>query len=140
MLSIDRLPTALIVAALLAACAGNPQPGDPGYRFNVAGEYAASFVVEGNPYGGRMTLTTASGGAVSGNLTVTSPFTMESTLSGTIAADSLRLTLPYATPQNCFGTASLVGAIAEGGVGAAGTMSLDDSCDGALTGTFTLSR
>src|SRR5688500_18288951 len=118
---IDRSPAALVVAALFSACAGNPQPGDPGYPFNLTGEYAASFVVEGNPYGGRITLATGPGGAVSGSLTVTSPFTMESAVSGAVAADSLRLTFPYSTPLNCFGTLALNGAIADGGGGAAGT-------------------
>jgi hypothetical protein len=126
-------------AALLLACAGNPRPGEPGYRFNVEGTYRASFVVEGTPYGGTMALATAPGGAVTGSMMVVDP-PMDSQATGSVAADTLRLTIPYSMPNGCTGTASLLGPIADGGDAVSGTMALQDSCGGALSGTFSFSR
>jgi hypothetical protein len=129
----------LSAIALIAACAGNPRPGEPGYRFNVEGTYRASFVVEGTPYGGTMTLATAPGGAVTGSMIVVDP-SMDSSVTGSVAADTLRLTIPYSMPNGCTGTASLLGPIADGGGGASGRMDLQDSCGGGLAGTFSFSR
>ena len=131
---------ALLIAAGLTACAGNPQPGDPGYRFNVSGRYAASFVVEGTPYTGTVDLSTAAGGDVTGSMAITSPVEMTSNATGSVVADTLRLTIPYQSPDGCGGTALLTGTIAEGGGTVGGAMDLDDSCGGPLTGSFTLTR
>lgn len=129
-----------VVAGLVAACAGNPQPGDPGYRYNVSGRYAATFVVEGTPYTGTMDLATAAGGAVTGTMAITSPGEMTSSASGALAADTLRLTIPYQAPDGCTGTASLTGRIADGGESVTGAMDLQDSCGGPLAGSFTFTR
>ena len=131
----------LLHAALAAAaCAGNPQPGDPGYRYNVSGAYAAAFVVEGTPYSGTASLTTAAGGAVTGPVVITNPMTVNMSAAGTVVADSLRLTIPYTMPDGCNGTAYLSGTVTAGGDSAGGVMSVDDSCGGTLGGTFTLTR
>ena len=57
-----RMRTLLGTAVLsfgLAACAGNPEPGEPGYAFNVNGEYAIEFVADdGQVYTGTMQLET----------------------------------------------------------------------------------
>jgi hypothetical protein len=127
-------------AWLLVACAGNPRPGDPGYRYNVTGTYGASFVVEGTPYTGTMTLATAPGGAVSGTMSLTSPVPLESPAAGSLVADSLRLAIPYMMPDGCNGTATLRGQVADGGGAAEGAMEVEDSCGGTLAGTFTLTR
>jgi hypothetical protein len=134
------LAAGLAVTGLLVACAGNPKPGDPGYRYNVAGNYTASFNVDGVPYGGIITLDTAPGGAVSGRMALVTPLPIESELTGTVSADSLRLSIPYTLPDGCNGTAVLRGPIAEGGGSASGAMEVNDSCAGLLTGTFTLTR
>lgn len=129
----------VLTAALLAACAGNPRPGEPGYRYNVEGTYRASFVVEGTPYGGTMTLATAPGGAVTGTMSLDNP-PIESSTTGSVVADTLRLTIPYTMPDGCTGIANLLGPIADGGGAASGSMDLQDSCGGALGGTFSFSR
>jgi hypothetical protein len=36
---------AVVFAVLAAACAGNPEPGDDGYAYNVNGEYTAEFIM-----------------------------------------------------------------------------------------------
>lgn len=134
------LAAALAVTGLLLACAGNPKPGDPGYSYNVAGNYAASFNVDGVPYGGIITLETAPGGAVSGNMAMVTPITLESQLTGTVTGDSLMLSIPYTLPDGCNGTAVLRGPIAEGGGSSSGPMQVNDSCAGVLNGSFTLTR
>lgn len=135
-----RIVMLLTALAGVAACAGNPEPGDPGYRYNVSGRYSASFVVEGTPYTGTMDMSTAPGGAVTGTMAITEPAEVTSTASGTVSADTLRLTIPYQLPDGCGGTARLTGAINDGGGGVAGDMNLDDSCGGALSGSFILTR
>ena len=139
-----RIPVRSLVllhaAWVAAACAGNPQPGAPGYRYNVSGAYDANFVVEGTSYAGTASLTTASGGAVTGTVAVTSPMTLNMNAAGTVVADSLRVSLPYTMPDGCNGTAYLSGTVTVGGDSAGGVMSVDDSCGGTLGGTFTLTR
>ena len=49
--------------ALASACAGNPEPGESGYPYNLAGRYQAEFLVDGAPYRGTIDLSTAPGGA-----------------------------------------------------------------------------
>ncbi len=130
----------LVVAATVAACAANPKPGEPGYPYNVSGAYASTFMVEGSPYTGTTTLATAPGGAVTGTMNLTSPAPITSSVTGTVTADSLKLTIPYTSPDNCTGTAYLNGTVGEGGAQATGDMVVDDSCGGNLLGTFTLIR
>jgi hypothetical protein len=140
MRGIHGITLGLLIGGLCLACAGNPKPGDSGYRFNVTGPYTAHFDVSGQPYDGTMTLATARGGTVTGSMALVSPATINSQVTGTVLADTLRLSIPYATPDGCGGTAALIGTIAEGGAAANGTMDVQDSCGGALEGTFTLSR
>lgn len=134
------LAAGLAATAVLVACAGNPKPGDPGYRYNVAGNYAASFNVDGVPYGGIITLSTAPGGAVSGNMALVTPLPLEGPLTGSVSADTLMLSIPYTLPDGCNGTAVLRGPVTEGGGAASGPMQVNDSCAGVLQGSFTLTR
>lgn len=133
--------TLILCAAFAAACAGNPQPGDSGYPFNLTGRYQAEFLVEGSPYRGTMDLTTAPGGAVTGSFAVTDPGQVVGTVEGTIVADSLDFEIPYEILENgCAGVVRGRGAIVEGGSGLAGPIQLDDACDGQMSGSLTLTR
>src|SRR5688500_20403330 len=68
------IATSLILfASFAAACAGNPEPGESGYPYNLTGRYQAEFLVEGNAYRGTLDLTTAPAGAVPGSLAVRDP-------------------------------------------------------------------
>ncbi len=133
--------TLILFAAFAAGCAGNPQPGESGYPYNLTGRYQAEFLVEGNPYRGTMDLSTAPGGAVSGSFAVTDPGQVVGSVEGTIVADSLDFAIPYEILENgCAGIVRGRGAIVQGGAGLAGPIQLDDACDGQMSGTLTLTR
>ena len=130
-----------LAACALAACAGNPRPGESGYAYNLDGPYKAEFLVEGTPYRGTMNLSTAPGGAVSGNFIVTEPARVEGGVEGTIAADTVRFEMPYEILDNgCVGTVSGSAPVVAGGAGFDGPVELDDSCEGALSGKITVTR
>lgn len=141
-----RMRTLFGTAALsigLAACAGNPEPGEPGYAFNVNGEYAVEFVAEdGQVYAGTMQLETAGGGAVTGVMAILDPVTIDGDVEGLILGAELTLTVPYSIVENgCSGVASGGGVVSEGGGSVAGTVEINDECAGApmaATFTFTL--
>ena len=131
----------IFAAALFTACAGNPQPGEQGYPYNLTGQYQAEFVVDGTPYRGTMDLSTATGGAVSGSFTVTQPARVVGTVEGAIVADTLDFQMPYEILDNgCAGTVSGRAGIAEGGTGFGSPIRLDDSCGGEMTGSVTVTR
>jgi hypothetical protein len=136
------IATYLVILATtsLAACAGNPKPGEAGYPFNLIGSYRAEFVVEGTPYRGDMDLSTAPGGAVSGRFSVVGPNLVVGTVEGTIATDSLAFLMPYEQADGCAGTVEGSAAISEGGAGFAGPVQIEDSCGGTLNATLTVER
>lgn len=127
----------------LAACAGNPEPGEPGYAFNLNGEYSAEFVADdGQVYSGTMQLETAVGGAVTGVMALRDPVTVDGELEGLIVGAELTMTVPYSIVENgCSGVASGSGVIVEGGGSVTGSVEIDDECSGAPFSaefTFTL--
>lgn len=131
----------ILTSTLLAACAGNPRPGESGYPYNLTGSYQAEFVVDGTPYHGTMDLSTASGGAVSGSLTVTDPARVVGMVEGAIVADTFDFQMPYEILENgCSGVLSGRSAISQGGGAFGGAIRLDDSCGGEMTGTMTIQR
>ena len=131
----------ILATMFVAACAGNPQPGESGYPYNLTGRYQAEFLVEGNPYRGTMDLTTAAGGVVTGSFAVTDPAQVVGSVEGTIVADSLDFQMPYEILDNgCAGTVHGRAGIAEGGTGFGSPIRLDDSCGGEMTGTVTVTR
>ena len=134
---------ATIVAA--AACGGTPQPGDPGYEYNVEGSYVVDFAAnDGQTYSGTMVLTTGAGGVVSGSMSLTSPVSVDGTVEGTVVGAQLSLDVQYFIPDNqCGGVVIATGTIAQGGGTASGAASIqaDDDCQGGPTSAdFTLTR
>jgi hypothetical protein len=130
----------ILCAAFAAACAGNPQPGESGYPYNLTGSYQAEFLVDGAPYRGSMNLSTAPGGAVSGSFTLTEPMQIVGSVEGAIVADTLDFQMPYEILENsCAGVVHGRGAILEGGTGVSSPVRID-SCDAQLNGTMTLTR
>lgn len=115
------------------ACAGNPEPGEPGYAFNLNGDYAVEFVADdGQVYTGSMQFETAVGGAVSGVMALRDPVTVDGELEGEIVGAELTLTVPYSIVENgCSGVASGTGVIAEGGGSVSGSVEIEDECAGA---------
>ncbi len=135
--------TALVAVA--AACGGTPQPGDPGYEFNLNGEYMIEFAADdGQSYSGTVQLTTAPGGAVTGTMSLVSPLAVDGTATGMIVGAQLQLDVEYFIPDNqCGGMVASTGAIEQGGDSGSGTsdISSDDDCAGGPTSaTFTLTR
>jgi len=142
-----KVKSTLVVAtlALVAACGGNPQPGEPGYSFNLNGEYDASFAADdGQAYSGTMQLTTGPGGAVTGTLSIVTPLSVDGTIEGTIIGAQFDVTIEYFIPDlQCGGQVTSTATIAEGGDAAGGPSDItsEDECAGApTTATFTLSR
>ncbi|MFV1988863.1 MAG: hypothetical protein ACC682_16445 [Gemmatimonadota bacterium] len=142
-----QLKAAFLTAsvAIAAACGGTPQPGDPGYEFNLNGEYAVEFSADdGQSYAGTMQLTTAPGGAVTGTMSLVSPLSVDGTAEGMIVGAQLELDVEYFIPDNqCGGRAVSSAVIEQGGNMATGTsdISSDDNCAGGpTTAAFTLSR
>lgn len=134
-------PTFVLAAATLAACAGNPKPGEPGYPYNLDGTYSTVVVVEGTPYRGTVTLATGDGGAVSGRFTITDPTQVMGSIEGSLAADTVRFEMPYEIQENgCAGTLYGNAPVTPGGAGFEGPVRLDDSCGGELSGTMAVTR
>ncbi len=135
------VPALGILTLSLAACAGNPKPGETGYPYNLSGSYQAEFVVEGSPYRGTMNLSTGPGGALRGNFVVTEPAHVTGTVEGAVVADTVDFQMPYEILENgCSGVVHGRHAITEGGEAFSGPIRLDDSCDGEMTGTATIQR
>jgi hypothetical protein len=130
----------ILATIFVAACAGNPKPGEQGYPYNLTGSYQAEFLVDGAPYRGTMNLSTAPGGAVSGSFTLTEPTQIVGSVEGAVVADTVDFQMPYEILENgCAGVVHGRGAIVEGGTGVSSPVRID-SCDGELNGTMTLTR
>ena len=135
------VPALGILSLSLAACAGNPEPGEPGYPYNLSGGYQAEFVVEGTPYRGTMNLSTGPGGALSGNFVVTEPAGVTGSVEGALVADTVDFQMPYEVLDNgCSGVVYGRHAVTAGGDAFSGPIRLEDSCDGEMTGTATVQR
>jgi hypothetical protein len=139
----NLIPTG-IVAALVAvtwACAGTPGPGDTDYPFNLLGTYTGEVVVEGTAFSFEMDVQTHSGGGFDGSYVVTSPVGMSGPLVGTLVADTARFSLDYVNPSDgCGGNLDATGTVEPGGGSLAGRVRVNDSCNGYLSGTFSVTR
>jgi hypothetical protein len=116
-----------------------PNPGDAGYRYNLAGHYASDMTVRDTRYTGSMELATLAGGAVSGMMKLTAPITITAELTGSVNGDSVIFGGPYRTPD-CTGVLRARGRVADGGGSAWGTVNIDDGCAGGMAGRFRLER
>lgn len=126
--------------ALALGCAGNPEPGDPGYPYNVAGTYDAEFVVEGDVYDGLAELSTEPGGAVAGEFLTDEPATVVGAITGRIVGDRLSYAGTYGVREaGCEGTLDATGTVDEGGDRIAGDFATRGAC-GEMTGTFVFER
>ncbi|MFN2567624.1 MAG: hypothetical protein ABR499_21730 [Gemmatimonadaceae bacterium] len=124
---------------LAATCSSDVEPGEAGYRYNLAGRYDSDMIVRDTRYTGSMELATRRGGGVSGTMKLTSPIAITAELTGSVSGDSVTFGGPYRTPD-CTGVLRGRGRIADGGSSARGTVNIDDGCVGPLAGSFTLER
>lgn len=125
----------------LAACAGNPGPGEAGYPFNLSGTYSGEVLVEGEAFAMSLDVRTEAAGVIQGTYEVTSPVSMSGDITGTLVADTATLRLDYVNPMDgCGGTFEAKGPVEEGGDAFSGRARVNDSCGGFLSGTVRLRR
>ena len=134
----------IVLAAVAAACGGPPQPGDPGYAYNLDGDYNVEFDGDdGTTYSGTLSLTTEAGGVVAGTLALVSPMGIDGTAEGMIVGAQFDMTLRFFIPDaQCGGVATSTATIAQGGDSAEGTAEIapDPECGGPSSAVFTLTR
>lgn len=138
---IRRLLPITVAVSLVGggACSRTPSAGEAAYRYNLDGRYASDMVVRETNYSGAMDLATASGGAVSGTMTLMTPVPITAELTGHVTGDSIAFGGPYRTPD-CTGVLRGRGRIADGGGAAWGDVKIDDGCVGAMSGSFRLKK
>jgi hypothetical protein len=134
-----RRTTLSALAILLAACAGNPGPGEPGYPFNLAGDYTGQFTVEGTVIPAVMTLVTGAGGVVTGSFTV-AQMGLTGKVDGTLVGSQLAFRGTYHNPESaCDGTAESSATVGEGGTTLSGPLTVTE-CGQMLSGSFNFRR
>jgi hypothetical protein len=138
-MSISRRLTAPVLVVLLASCAGNPGPGEPGYPFNVSGTYSGQFTVEGQAISATLSLETAKGGAVTGEVRV-AEMGIVAKVEGTVVGSQLNLRIVYRNPStSCDGLAESTATIGEGGVTISGPVAITE-CGQPMGGSLSFRR
>ena len=130
----------IAIAVLYGACAGNPQPGDPGYAYNLSGAYDATYDLDVGSYSGTIEMETARGGVVTGKYLLINPDMVEGSISGTIVGDAFTYSGPYERHGGCGGTVTGAGVITEGGTSVSGEIEIEDDCSGPIAGTYSFDR
>lgn len=127
------------LAVLLAACAGNPGPGEPGYAFNLSGDYSGQFDVEGTVISATMTLQTGPGGVVTGSFRV-AQMGLTGSVEGTLVGDLLTFRGAYRNPESgCDGTTEATATVGPGGATVSGPMTVVE-CGQTLAGSLNFRR
>ena len=113
-------------------------------HFTVAdlkGDYKIEFVVEQGTYLGTAKFTSGQQGAFSAKYDFTSPSVIKSDVTGKMKGDSVAFEGKYDdSGRNCTGTFTGKGAAEKDGSKANGTLDINDSCGGTVTGTFRIWR
>jgi hypothetical protein len=131
----------LLAAGMAAGCAGNPGPGESGYPYNLNGEFDVAFLVQGMPYSGTTTLSTAPGGVVTGDVRFDRPVEVVGSFDGSVRDSTLLFESMYERDMGCRGTVIGEGIVLPGGAGASGTIEVADDCaGGVMEGTFEIAR
>lgn len=113
-------------------------------HFGVAdlkGDYKIEFVVEGGTYSGTAKFTPGEQGAFSAKYDFTSPSIVKSEATGKMKGDSVSFEGKYDdSGRSCTGTFTGKGAAEKDGSKASGALDINDSCGGAIGGTFRIWR
>lgn len=113
-------------------------------HFGVAdlkGDYKIEFVVEGGAYSGTARFTSGQQGAFSAKYDFTSPSSIKSDVTGKMKGDSVTFEGKYDdATRGCSGSFVGKGAAEKDGSKASGTLDINDSCGGAVGGTFRVWR
>jgi hypothetical protein len=108
---------------------------------DLKGDYQVEFVVNEASYTGTAKTTPAGKGGFTAKFEFTSPGTVSADATGKTFGDSVTFDATYAdNSRNCTGKLTGKGTVEKDGNKAAGTISINDSCDGELAGTFRLFR
>jgi hypothetical protein len=108
---------------------------------DIKGDYKVEFVVQDATYTGTAKAVSAAKGAFTAKFELTVPSNVIVDVTGKTAGDSVTYDAKYEDKgRGCTGTLSGKGTVEKDGSKSAGTLAIDDSCGGALTGTFRLWR
>ena len=104
---------------------------------DIKGDYNLEFVVQEAPYAGTLKTTAGAKGAFTGKLDFTSPSKVLSDVTGKSVGDSVTFEGKYEDQgRGCTGTLVARGTAEKDGSKASGVVDINDSCGGALAGTF----
>lgn len=138
-MSTPRRIAAAALLLFLAACAGTPGPGEPGYPFNVSGTYSGQFTVEGQTISATLSLETAKGGAVTGEVRV-AEMGITAKVEGTVVGSQFNLRIAYRNPgSGCDGVAESTATVGEGGATISGPLAITE-CGQAMGGSLSFRR
>ena len=137
-----RVGTLVIFTVVaLAACSGNPMPGDSGYPYNMTGIYDTEIEALGTVYAGPAEISTSPGGLIYGTIQLGGPETVLGDMEGSISGDTLTFESHYERAGGCTGVLSGIGVIEQGGGAVSGDAVVDDDCSGDLfDALFRMSR
>ena len=106
---------------------------------DLKGDYNAEFVVQATPYTGSFKSTPGAKSAFTAKFDFTSPSRVLVDVTGKTAGDSVTFDAKYEDQgRGCTGTIVGKGKVEKDGSKAAGALEINDSCGGALSGTFRL--
>jgi hypothetical protein len=126
---ITRVAAAVSVAASVASYVATDLKGD----------YNIEFVVQETTYTGIAKTTPGAKGAFTAKIEFTAPSSVLADATGKTAGDSVTYDAKYEDKgRGCTGTLTAKGKVEKDGSKAAGTVDINDSCGGAITGTFRL--
>jgi hypothetical protein len=136
------LPSLIVAAAVvgivLSACASL---GRASAAPHLSGTYSARLMVTGrSTYTGTFTVAQWTSDSVFGSLRLVSPLSVDMSIRGTQAGDTLRLRGSYTAANGCTGTMESPLVVASDVGRATGAFTLVDNCAGPLRGTMELSR
>jgi hypothetical protein len=138
-MSIPRRAAAVALCFFLAACAGTPGPGEPGYPYNVTGSYSGQLTVEGQVISATLSLETAKGGAVTGEVRV-AEMGITARVEGTVVGNQFNLRITYRNPgSGCDGVAESTATIGEGGATISGPLAVTE-CAQSMGGSLSFKR
>ena len=106
---------------------------------DLKGDYNAEFVVQETSYTGTFKSTPGVKSAFTAKFDFTAPSRVLADVTGKTMGDSVTFDAKYEDQgRSCTGTIAGKGKVEKDGTKAAGTLEINDSCGGALSGTFRL--
>jgi len=130
-----HLITRVAAVVAVAASVGSYVAAD------LKGDYNIEFVVQETTYTGTAKTTPGTKGAFTAKIEFTTPSSVLAEATGKTVGDSLTYDAKYEDKgRGCTGTLTAKGIVEKDGNKAAGTVDINDSCGGAINGTFRLWR